>query len=76
MVELKKIKNGLSWNDREWLFTQDYLENGYEVIDDLHISSELEGNVVCFLCTDTIVDGSGPFNDSQELLYSIYGELP
>lgn len=73
MVEITKIENGISWNDRDWTFTQEMLENGYEVMDDIHVSVEIDLNVVCFKCDDTIIDGIGPFSDSQELFNALYG---
>jgi len=76
MIDIAKIENGLSWNNRDWNFTQELLQNGYEVIDDIHISVELDLHVICLKCDDTTVDGIGPFKDSQELLTEIYGELP
>lgn len=72
MLNLKKIENGLLWNNKEWLFTKEYLENGYEINDNVNIHVELNKHVVSFLCYDTIIDGVGPFNTSQELINEIF----
>lgn len=76
MIEITKIKNGLSWDNRNWGFSQELLPGGYEVIDDIHISVELDLHIICLKCDDTTIDGKGPFTDSQDLLTAIYGELP
>ena len=73
MIEITKNENGLSWNGRDWTFTQEMLENGYETIDDIHISIEVDTNIICLKSDDTTVDGVGPFQDSQELINAIYG---
>lgn len=76
MIQITKIENGLSWNGIDRNFTYQMLENGYETIDNIHISVELDGNIICLKADDTTIDGVGPFFDTEELITQIYGRLP
>lgn len=75
MIQITKIENGISWDNRDRFFTQEMIENGYEKMDDMHISVELDLNIICLKCDDTTVDGLGPFENSQELINAIYGAI-
>ena len=72
MVLIKKIQNGLTWNGEEKFFTKELLENGYEIMDNIHISIELNNMVFCLKCDDTVIDQQGPFQTSQDLVNTLF----
>lgn len=75
MIRITKIENGISWDNRDRFFTQEMIQNGYEKMDNIHISVELDLNIICLKSTDTTVDGLGPFQNSQDLIDAIYGSI-
>lgn len=72
MLEISKIENGLSWKSQDRLFTKEYFENSYEIINEILISIELDAMIICLKSDDTTIDGVGPFNNSQELVDAIF----
>lgn len=76
MLNVKKLNNGLSINGDDKTFTYTHFKTGFDVISYQHVTIELNENMICFRSDDTLIDGVGPFNDVEELLEEIYGELP
>ena len=72
MIEITKIENGLNFNGKDWFFSNQYLEKGYEIIDEIHISVELDNNIIWFVCNETLVGGEGPFNNSSDLINNLF----
>lgn len=75
MLEITKINNGLSWGGVDRFFTNTSLESGYERLDDYHIHSELNNQIICFDCRQVIIDNEFTFNTSDEIISFLYGGL-
>lgn len=72
MLQITKIQNGLNWNFEDKFFTNEYFENSYQILDNLHISIELNSMIFCLKSDETTIDEIGPFNNSQDLVDAIF----
>jgi hypothetical protein len=75
MIEMTKIEGGLNYNGESRFFSYEYFELGFEVVSEMQLYIEFSGTIVSFRADDTTVDGKGPFNDVEEMIFEIYGEL-
>jgi hypothetical protein len=72
MLTISKIQNGLNWENEDRFFTNEYYENGHEIMDDIHILIELNNMIICLKSDSVTVDGIGPFSNSQDLINAIF----
>jgi len=72
MLEITKTLTGLNWEGKERNFTNVILSGGYETVDIIHISIELDEQIYCLSSTGVTIDNYYP-TDSTDLVNSIFG---
>ena len=72
ILEITKIQGGLSWDNKNLLFTNSCFESGYEIQGDDIALIELDDQVFVICCKDSTIDGQSFATISEEISY-IFG---
>jgi len=71
ILEVTKIENGLNWSGVDRFFTNLYYENGYEALDPINLTIELD-NQIYGMCVETSTLDGIKYSDSQEFATAVF----
>ncbi len=72
IVAFNKIPNGLTFDNKDWMFTYSIFTSGYEIQGDDFAFIELNNQIVVLCSKDSTIDGLGFSNIQDEIDY-IFG---
>lgn len=73
ILEIKTIENGLNWDDIDRIYTKNIFENGYEKIDEIYISIELNNQIHCIGTDSILIDGKSYYNSDDLIKFLFAG---
>jgi hypothetical protein len=71
ILEVTKIENGLSWNGEDKFFTNLYYENGYEALDPINLTIELNEQIYG-MCVETASLDGVMYSTSEEFATAVF----
>jgi hypothetical protein len=71
ILEVTKIENGLNWLGEDRFFTNTYYENGYEALDPVNLTIELD-NQIWGMCVETASLDGVMYATSEEFATAVF----